>query len=72
MNDRELNADAFSLAVRLKMNIRVGVNTVDVSYLTGKGSVGCWTEEFTEGVETSEAATRRAITGLASTIGRLI
>lgn len=64
------NADAFSLAACLKMTIKFGTNAVDVSHVPGDGSVACFTEYFDEGVETSEEAIRRAITGLAANIGR--
>jgi hypothetical protein len=64
------DGDALRLAVYLKMTIKVGDNAVDVSYVPGDGSVACFTEYFAEGIETAEAATRRAITGLAANIGR--
>ena len=64
------NADAFSLAACLKMTIKVGANAADVSHVLSDGSVACFTEYFAEGVETSEEAIRRAITGLAAELGK--
>jgi hypothetical protein len=63
------DGDALWLAVKLRISIYFHEdNSVSVSYLTGKGTVRCWTEYFND--DNAEELVRRAITSLAAEIGK--
>jgi len=63
------DGDALRLAVKRRMSICLYEdNSVIVSYLTGKGTVRCWTECFND--DNAEELVRRAITSLAAGIGK--
>jgi len=63
------DGDALRLAVKLRMSIYFHeYNAVNVSYLTGKGTVRCWTKYFN--ADNAEELVRRAITSLAAEIGK--
>jgi len=68
-NPLQDDRDALRLAVKLRISIYFHEdNSVSVSYLTGKGTVRCWTECFN--ADNAEELVRRAITSLAAEIGK--
>lgn len=63
------DGEALRLAVKLRISIYFHeYNSVSVYYLTGKGTVRCWTEYFND--DNAEERVRRAITSLAAEIGK--